>query len=277
MKTIWYINGQFVPEEDAQIPVTDLALLRGYGVFETIRTYGGELFQLEDHLIRLVQSADLIGLELPWTLDDLTGIVHQTLGRNEFSESMVRVVLTGGSATGNFSMKSETPGLLVMPSLLKPYSAVSYAEGVRVATAEVERFLPAAKTLFYLPGLLALRAAREMDPEVNEVLLVNRHGWVTEGVISNLFLIKNGVLVTPGQEILPGITRQVILDLAEARMPVEIRNIQMSELPEADEILLTGTVREIMPVSHVDGMAVDSGGCGPLTQILLDDMRKLTQ
>ncbi|MDX1437316.1 MAG: aminotransferase class IV [Anaerolineales bacterium] len=277
MKPICYINGQYVPLDEAQVPVTDLALLRGFGVFETVRTYGGELFRLEDHLDRLLRSAGLIGLNLPWTNADLAAVVHETLEKNAFPETTVRVVLTGGSPGEKFSLMSEKPGLLVLPSPLKPYPPDCYTQGVRVATADVERFLPEAKTLFYLPGLLALQAARRADAEINEVLMVNRHGCVTEGVISNLFLIRDGVLVTPGRDILPGITRQVILDLAEPRMEVKIRDIRQEELSGADEIFLSGTVREVMPVSHVNGEAVGQGGCGPLTRALMDALVQLTR
>jgi branched-chain amino acid aminotransferase len=263
---IYYINGQFVPESRALIPATDLGLLRGFGVFETLRTYTGRPFRLEDHLSRLQRSADLIGLELPWPADELAELTYRTLEENSFSETVLRILVTGGSAADGFPKDNGIPSLLMMPSPLRPYPEDCYDQGIRVATAEVERFMPEAKTTFYLPGMLALRAARRTDPEIGEALLVNRGGLVTEGVISNLFLVRSGTLVTPGRDILPGITRGVVLELAASRMPVEVRDVRRSELLQADEIFLTGTVREVMPVSAVDGRVVGDGRCGPRTR-----------
>ncbi|HJS28039.1 MAG TPA: aminotransferase class IV [Anaerolineales bacterium] len=274
---IYYVNGQFVPAPQARIPATDLGLLRGFGVFESLRTYEGRIFRLDDHLSRLEHSASLIGLDLPCGRDELAAAIRQTLDRNEFPETTLRALVTGGSASDGISMEGDRPSLLVMASLLKPYPDGCYENGVRAATSEVERFLPEAKTLFYLPGLLALRAALRADPQVNEVLLVNRRGLVTEGVISNLFLVRGGVLVTPGREVLPGITRKSILELAAGAMEVEARDVHRSELGEADEIFLTGTVRGVMPVSALDGRAVGDGRCGPVTRRLQEAFTRLTR
>jgi branched-chain amino acid aminotransferase len=277
-EAICYVNGQFLPESRAQIPVTDVALLRGLGVFDTLRTYGGVLFRPIDHLERLMQSAARIGIRAPWTVEELAQILLATLERNEFPEATVRILVTGGLAGGQFAtLGANEPGLIVIPGFLSPYPDECYRDGVRVATAEIERFIPEVKSLHYLPGILAIHSARQSDPDINEVLLVNRHGRVTEGVVSNVILVSGGMLITPGREILEGITRGVVLDLAEGLMPVIERDVYREELAEADEIFLTGSVREIMPVSNVDGVAIGGGGCGPVTRRLMGVFREVTR
>lgn len=270
---IYYLNGAFLPASQAVIPVTDLAVLRGYGVFESFRTYGGKPFRMAEHLERLQRSAELIALRLPWSREELAGIVLATLARNPFPEASIRVVVTGGESENLFTPQGQ-PGLVVLARPLTPYPEAYYRQGVRVATAPAERFLPQAKTIHYVPGMVALAEARARDPDIVEVIYVDRLGRVTEGVTSNVFAFIDGRLVTPGADILYGVTRQVVLELAAPLFEVEERELPLELLRRADEIFLTGSVREIMPVCALDGATVGAGGPGKRTRALMATFRQ---
>jgi branched-chain amino acid aminotransferase len=139
----------------------------------------------------------------------------------------------------------------------------------------MERYSPQAKTINYLPGVVAMQQARSVDPEIVEVLFIDRHGYVTEGITSNIFAFIDGSLVTPGENILEGVTRQVVLELAESRYPVEIRGLPVQEIRRADEVFLTGSVKEILPVCAIDGGKVGPGSRNNRTQVLIDAFQDL--
>ena len=183
---IFYVNGEFIPSQKAMISATDLAVMRGYGIFESLRTYVGRPFRLDEHLVRLEKSAEAVGLQLPWTNNLLSDVVLETLARNEYPESRIRLVVTGGESDNYFTPKGK-PGLIVMASPLNPYPQDYYQKGIKVATADVERYLPLAKTIDYIAGVMMLKDAHSVDPDIFEVLFVNRHGHVTEGITSNVF------------------------------------------------------------------------------------------
>jgi branched-chain amino acid aminotransferase len=271
---IFYVNGDFVPKDHARISATDLAILRGLGVFESLRTYGGEPFRMPDHLARLRNSAEAVGILVPWTDKQLCTVVDELLAINKLPEAAIRLVVTGGESEDYFH-PSGKPGLIIMTSALRPFSPDNYKKGVKVATAKMERFFPEAKTINYLPGVVAMQHARKEDPEIVEVLFIDRFGYVTEGTTSNCFAFIGGRLVTPGEKILNGVTRQVVLELAADRFPVDIRNITLQEFRGADEVFLTGSVKEILPVNRIDGEVVGRGACGARTQQLLDAFKAL--
>ncbi len=267
-ESVYYVNGRFVPVSGAVISVHDLAVARGYAVFESLRTYGGHPFRLPDHLRRLRQSAGSISVPLPWSDQALTELVRQTLGRNSYPESVVRIMITAGPSRDLFHPDGE-PGLIVMVRPLRAYPPDYIRLGVAVATVEIERFLPLAKTTLYLPGMLAMNQARAQDPEVVEALYVDPDGRVSEGVTSNIFAFVGETLVTPGEGILMGVTRQVVLELAEGRFPVEVRPLLRDEIFSAKEVFLTGSVKQVLPVRSIDRRTVGEGRPGPSTRALM--------
>jgi branched-chain amino acid aminotransferase len=271
---IYFVNDRFVPASEASLPVTDLGIMRGYAVFESIRTYGGKPFRLDEHLVRLEKSADRVGLSLPRSRAQLAEVILDTLARNEFAEATIRVIVTGGESE-NFFTPTGKPSLIVIATPLRPYPQAYYQQGVKIATAEMERCLPEAKTTAYILGEMALRQARSHDPEIVEVLYVDRHGRVTECIMSNFFAFFDDVLVTPREDILYGVTRQAVLKLAEPLFQVEVRDVLLSELQNASEMFITASVKEIMPVTELDGVAVGKGGYGPNTRTLMDAFREM--
>jgi len=263
---IYYVDGKFVPADEAVIPVTDLAVLRGLGVFDFMRTYAGKPFCLRAHLERLEASTRKIGLPFPWTVDTLAQLVMETLNRNSHKESNVRVIVTGGSSP-DFMNPQGNPRLIIMVSPLPEMPAEWYRDGIHIITVTAERALAGAKSINYVQASLALETARQKGAQ--EAIYTIPQGLVLEGTTSNIFAVTAGRLITPGRGILPGITRQVILDLAQSHFSVKIRDVFLSELLEADEVFICGTNKGIVPVVQVDETVIGSGKPGPKTRLLL--------
>ena len=263
---VCYIDGQFVRGGEARVPARDLAVLRGYGVFDYMRTYGGKVFRLEDHLTRLERSVALVDLALPLSREALRGVIEEALARNGYAESGVRVVVTGGTTADSITPVAGSR-LMVLVDPLHRYPDSCYEDGIRVITFRDERFLPEAKTINYTPAILALRRAKAQG--AMEAIHVDRHGRVLEATTSNLFAFVGGALVTPGRDILLGVTRQVVLELAEGVFPVEVRDIALEELLAADEVFITASNKEVMPVVAVDERVIGDGRPGARTCELL--------
>jgi branched-chain amino acid aminotransferase len=267
MTAVYYVDGRFVSAADACIPVDDLALLRGLAVFDFLRTYRSKPYGLLSHLGRLRASAERIGIDLPWSRESLAGIVQSTLDRNDNAESNVRIIVTAGSST-DFMNPQGKPRLIVMVTPLPVMPSWWYEKGVGIVTVRLERPMTGAKRIDYVEARMALEAAHRQSAV--EAVYMDRNDRVYEGTTSNLFLIRNGALVTPGRGILPGITRQTILDVAKIGMPVEVQDISIAELLQADEVFISGTNKGIVPVVSVDGHPIASGKPGKLTRNLSD-------
>jgi len=257
MTNTHYIDGQFVSDSDAQIPATDLAVLRGYGVFDYFRTYGGKPFHLEAHMARLQRSAGLIGLELPRPLDEISSIVLETLSRNSHAESNVRIIVTGGDSSDNIIPRGDSR-LVVMVTPFLPPPEAWFSDGVKVITERAERYIPEAKTLNYIPAIVALQKARAKG--AIDAIYIDRTGNALEGTTTNLFAFFGDVLVTPSEGILCGITREVVLELASDLYDVQIRNLSAEELLSADEIFITSSNKQICPVRQIDDTVIGPPG-----------------
>jgi branched-chain amino acid aminotransferase len=267
----YYVDGQFVPASEALIPVDDLAIMRGYGVFDLLRTLNGKPLFLKEHIKRLQASARRIGLKLPWTPQKLMGIVMQTLQRNSFEESNIRIVVTGGSSP-DFITPQGKPRLIVLITRAPELPQWWYTDGVKIITFFSERSIPGAKSIDYVTATIALKQAR--DQNAVEAVYVDRSGHVREGTTSNLFAFYAGILVTPGKGILSGITRQAVLDLAAKTVRVDLRDLHLDDLLSADEVFITGTNKMIVPVVQVDDTTIGTGLPGKHTQILMQALNK---
>lgn len=271
---IYYVDGKFVPSDEAVIPVNDLAILRGLGAFDFMRTYAGKPFCLRAHLERLEASTRKIGLQFPWTMDALAQLVMETLSRNSHKESNVRIIVTGGSSP-DFMNPRGNPRLIIMVSPLPDMPSEWYSNGIHVITQIAERALAGAKSINYVQASLALEAARKRGAQ--EAVYTIPQGLVLEGTTSNIFAVTAGSLITPGRGILPGITRQVILDLARSLFSVKIRDVFLSELLEADEVFICGTNKGIVPVVQVDDTVIGNGKPGPKTCLLIQSFPDFVQ
>ncbi|KPJ75868.1 MAG: hypothetical protein AMJ54_13700 [Deltaproteobacteria bacterium SG8_13] len=259
---VYYIDGDFVSADRATIPVNDLAVLRGFGVFDFLRTYGGRPFHLRDHLQRLQHSAEQIGLNCPWSVEELEGIVEQTLQRNRHEESNIRIVVTGGPSE-DFITPGTTPRLIVMVSSLIVMPAQWYSSGIKIITAPIERLMPGAKSIDYIPAIVALRRAAEQNAV--EAVYLDGSDRVLEGTTCNIFLFGDGKFITPDRGVLSGITRKVVLGLVQSRFPLERRDVSLAELLAAKEVFLCSSNKEVVPVVKVDEKVIGDGTPGPNT------------
>ena len=266
----YYVDGQFVAASEAVIPVDDLAIMRGLGVFDLLRTLNGKPLFLQEHIMRLEDSASRIGIALPWPRPELIRVVMETLHRNSFKESNIRIVVTAGSSP-DFLTPQGKPRLLVLVTPAPELPSGWYTAGVKIITFLSERNIPGAKSIDYVPATIALRQARDQD--AIEAVYVDRNGRVLEGTTSNLFAFFSGTLVTPNSGILSGVTRKAVLDLAAKLGPVDLRDLSLVELLTADEVFITGTNKMIVPAVQVDDTVIGDGRPGRHTQNLMDALR----
>jgi branched-chain amino acid aminotransferase len=264
----YHVNGDLVDERDASVSVRDRGFMYGDAAFETLRTYGGTVFAWEAHRERLERTCRTLGMPdaVP---DDLDARIHETLAANDLSDAYVRVSVTRGEQPGKLTPQPDVDPTVVVLVAALPRSGVDgdgvWDDPATVRTVETRRIpdeaMPAdVKTHNYLDGILARLELRET--EADEALVRNVDGYVAEGATSNVCFVADGTLHTPSLDgpILPGVTRAVVLDLAEAEgIPVETGHYTVDDVRAADEVFLTNTTWEIRPVSRVDDVAVDPG------------------
>lgn len=270
---LYYIDGEFVPENQATVSVKDLSVLRGYGVFDFLRSYNGVPFCLKAHILRLANSARLIGLILPMTLQEIYDLTMETIRRNTHAEFNVRIVVTGGISPTNFTPANKAQ-LIIMVTAVSILPAEYYSKGVKVITSRVDRFMPGSKSINYIPAILAMQEAK--DRGAVEAIYVDRNGYIQEGTTSNFFAFFGNKLVTPPVDrILPGITRQKIIELARDLFTIEVRSVHQDEIRLMDEVFITASNKEIMPVQAIDAVTLTDGP-GDKTQQLMQLFKQYT-
>lgn len=268
-----YINGTFYTKEDARVSVLDHGLLYGDGVFETVHVYKQKSFKLDEHLERLSRSANALHLTVPLPKADLKKAVERTIALNKYGDAALRIIITRG--VGEIGLTTQcTPTIIIIADKFMPKDPTIYQQGVKIITVNQERGLVGVKTLNYLPNILAHQKAKSAGAYDAVFLTPNQE--VTEGTTSNLFIVKNKVVVTPS-DVLEGITRQVVLELAEAAYTTEIRPVLRAEMYNADECFLTSTLSEIIPVVKVDQVIIKTGKPGPVTQTLMQRFRQAVE
>ncbi|MFT3788233.1 MAG: branched-chain-amino-acid transaminase [Tepidisphaeraceae bacterium] len=277
---IW-IDGQLLPREQAKVSVYDHGLLYGDGVFEGIRVYAGKIFEADAHLRRLYDSAKAIRLEIPISPAEMKAAIESTFRANNFTDCYVRAVVTRGAGDlGIDPRKSVKPSVFVITDLISVYPKEMYEKGMSVITSSYVRNHPNAtppriKSLNYLNNVLAKIEAN--DAGVPEAIMLNHLGNVAECTADNIFLVRDGSIRTPGvdQGILEGVTRRVIMELcAKLGISCVEAPIQRQDVYVADEIFVTGTGAEVMPVTKVDGRSIGAGVAGPVTKRLLEAFHK---
>lgn len=279
MSEIVYLNGSLIPRSQAGISVLDYGFLYGFGLFETMRAYEGQVFRLDSHLNRLVRSAKILGL--PIGVTDLEDAVMATIQANQLGDARIRITVSIGE--GSMVPDPSTckqPTVLILAGDYYPYLEQIYQKGFRAVVSSIRRNsgspLSRLKSANYLENMLAKQEARAAG--VDEALCLNEKGLLAEASMSNIFLVDDGVLRTPGEEsgILPGVTRGVVLELA-SRLGISTleHDVRLDEIAEAQEAFLTNSLIEIMPLTEIAGRHVGSGRPGPVTQRLMADYKKL--
>ncbi len=258
------INGTVVAYDQASLHISDLGLRRGYAVFEFFRVLRGVPVFLEDHLERFEHSARLLELEPPFSREKLQSLIRELIQLNDLEQGGIQMLLTGGYSPDAFS--PSTPNLVITPIAVTPPPAQLYERGGKVILHQNLRELPEAKTTDYL---VAVKLAKRMRAEGATEVVYHNGTWVSEGGRSSLLVIKDGVLYTAKEGVLPGITRKHLLQAARPLLPILEQPIALSELLDADEVLLTGATRQVMPITQIEDKPVGSGQVGPYAKALM--------
>ena len=271
---VYYIDGKFVDDEKAVIYAKDITVLRGYGVFYFLITYNKRPFFVEKHVTRLENSAGQLGLALQHTNEEICKIVVQTIGKNPLhTESNIRIIYTGGiSPDGVTPQGNGILMVMVTPKLqLPPWW---YKDGTKIITVDMERFIPTSKTTNYLSAVFALQKAHKTGAV--EAIYKDRKNQLLEGT-TNLFCFKGDRLITPPDNILPGATRQVVLDLTKYKYKLELRHVDADELNQMDEVFITASNKEIVHVIQVDDLKIGTGKPGDKTAHVMALFKAYTQ
>ena len=264
-----YLNGEWQPLSDAKVSVLDRGFLFADGVYEVVPVYSRHAFRLDEHLQRLQTSLDSIRLANPLSAAEWRELVLQAIARQDFDDQQVYLQVTRGCGPNrDFPFPAPTkPSTLIYPMPLITASAELKAQGVSAISREDYRWLRCdIKSLALLANVLLRNEALVIG--CAETILI-RDGYLSEGAASNIFVVKNGVLLCPPKShlMLSGITYDVVLELAAANtIPVEVRPVSDDELRTADEIWMTSSTREILPITRLDDQPVGAGVCGPLAQ-----------
>ncbi|SER97361.1 branched-chain-amino-acid transaminase [Salisediminibacterium halotolerans] len=283
MSSQWiFLGGSFVRKEDAVVSVFDHGFLYGDGVFEGIRVYEGNVFKLDEHLERLYQSAQSIMLDIPYGKEEMQQIIVDTVKKNELTSAYIRVVISRGPGNLGLDPSScSTPQIIVIAESLALFPKELYQRGLRIGSVASRRnrpdvLSPQVKSLNYLNNILVKLEANQAG--VDEALMLNDQGYVTEGSADNIFIVKNGKIMTPPVYLgaLEGITRNAIIDLAKKEgYTVEETPFTRHDVYVADEVFLTGTAVEVIAVVEADGRKINDGKPGEITDHLLDSFRKV--
>ncbi len=278
---VW-LDGELVDESEAKISVFDHGLLYGDGIFEGIRFYSGRVFRLEEHIERLFDSAKAILMKTPWSIEEVCQATVDTCKANGLTDGYVRLVITRGTGPlGLNPHQCPTPSMFIIASGITLYPDSCYENGLEVVTCSTRRPAPAAlspqvKSLNYLNNVMAKVEAIKAGAQ--EGLMLNEQGYVAECTGDNIFVIKKGKISTPpvSDGSLDGITRQVIFELAE-ELGYELRERTMTryDLYTADEIFLTGTAAEVIPMVKLDEREIGDGKPGVISQKMITAFRKL--
>lgn len=280
-----YLDGKWVAKNQAKVSIFDHGLLYGDGVFEGIRAYSGVVFKLTEHLDRLWESAHTIMLNIPMTKKEMEKAIVQTLKKNRLRDAYIRVVVTRG--VGDLGLDPalcKRPTIFIITDKIVLYPESLYKNGLSIVTVPTVRNLPEAvnpsiKSLNYLNNILAKIEAKNAG--VMEAIMLNHQGYVAECTGDNIFMVKGAAgkkpcLITPPVYVgaLKGITRGAIMELAvRQKIRVEERILTRHDLFNANEVFLTGTAAEVIPVVKIDGRVIGNGKPGKVTHVLLKAFR----
>jgi D-alanine transaminase/branched-chain amino acid aminotransferase len=258
-----YVNGQFLPAGEASVPVSDLAVQRGYGIFDFLKTVNHRPIFLSDHLDRFFYSADQLRLAVGTSRCELTQVLKELMDRNALGDSGIRITLTGGAARDGYTITK--PSLIITQQQLTPGPQPA-PTGIRLMTHEHLRQFPTVKTIDYLMAIWLQPILKERG--VDDVLYCH-DGVASECPRANFFIVtRDGELATPDEGVLKGITRKHLLLLAGEKLKARQRPVAVEEIYGAKEAFITSTTRNIQPVSEVDGRAIGDGQVGEVTRWL---------
>jgi len=277
-----YVNGRFVPKEEASVSVYDHGFLYGDGVFEGIRAYNGRIFKLEAHVDRLFESAHVLQISMPLSREEMVQAIVETVRRSGLRDAYIRPVISRGRGDlGIDPRKCPRATVVIIVDTIQLYPEEAYRKGLRIVTTStrarpVDVLNPRIKTCNYLNNIMARIEVNLAGAD--EGVLLTTQGFVAECTADNVFIVKKGQVLTPPAHvgILLGVTRQTVLDLCEAlQIAVAEKVLTLHDMYTADECFLTGTGAELGPVVQLDGRAIGTGQPGPITLRILKAFREL--
>ncbi len=263
-----YLNGQFMPIEEARVPVLDRGFIFGDGVYEVIPVYSRRAFRLAEHLKRLQHSLDGIRLKNPHSDEEWTHLINELIAQSEGEDQYLYLHITRGVAKRDHAFPNPpvAPTVFMMSTPLPSPPQEWLQNGVGAVTAQDNRWLRCdIKAIALLPNVLLRQMA--VDAGCAETVLIRDDSFMTEGAAANIFVVKSGKLLAPPKDnlMLPGITYDVVLELAYANgIPFEVRRVMKEEVFSADELLLTSSTREVVAITRLDGKPVGTGRPGPV-------------
>lgn len=271
MQTLYVIfNGKLIPENEAKLSITDLAIVRGYGIFDFFKTVNGIPIFLEDNLDRFFQSANLMDLPVNYSRDELRAQIITLMEANVIPDSGIKILLTGGYSSDGYSIAE--PNLIISQQALKR-NLVLESTGLKLLPFHYHRPFSLVKSIDYVMGIQALKAAKSQGAD--DVVYI-QNGLISECPRANFFLIsEDGKLLTAGDDVLQGITRKKIIQLAKTIMDVEVRNISEEEIASASEAFISSTTKNITPVTTLLGYKEFGKQVGPLTMRLQELLQEL--
>lgn len=275
-----YLNNSFIPKEEAKVSVFDHGLMYGDGVFETMRSYNGVIFNLTAHLDRLFDSAEMIRLTIPQGKGKLKEILYHSLTINHLNEAYIRISVTRGE--GDIGLDPDlckNPTIIIISKPIVPYPDELYRKGINLIVSAVRRtpneaLDPAIKSLNFLNNIMARISAKKEG--ATDALMLNIKGWVAETTTANIFMVKDERIITPPASagILKGVTRSTVILLSK-RIGIEVseEDLLPADLYKADEIFLTNTSMEVMPVVLIDRRVIGDGRPGKITKKVIQGYR----
>ena len=265
-----YFNGTIAPTDQLAVGVTDLGLLRGYGLFDYFLTYNGRPFQWDWYWERFQNSASRMHLPLPLGKDETYTILMDLVERGGGLDVAFRFVMTGGYSADSISI--ERPNLLILTEPIHPVPAVQYEQGIKVILDEYVREMAEVKSTDYKRVILMAQAIRSAGASD---LLYQKGGEISELSRSNFFIVKGDRLITPNRHILHGITRKTVIQLAQSDFEVEERPVLLSDLYDADEAFTTSSTKRVLPITQIGDLIIGDGHVGPKSKFLLAQFNEL--
>jgi len=276
MSLFCFLNGKILPLSEANVGLYDTGMLRGFGIYEGLVSHNRKPFMFAEHMQRFHMTAKRMELEIPYSDDEIETALLELIAKNipQGKEGLIRIIQTGGNAIEGIAYDPKTPTFYMLVEEHVPLEETYIENGAAIATIEHARQFPEMKTTNYIQAVLLQRRKREEN--LMEVLYVS-NGRILECTGSNVFVVKNGKIATPARDILIGITRKATIDLAQKEFPVEERDVSVDELFAADEVFVTGSFKEIVPIVSIDGKAVGDGKPGPISTRIVGLFREFAE
>ena len=261
------INGEFVPFQQSALPVSDLIIQRGYGIFDFFLVKDRIPTYISFHLDRFIKSASIMGLGLKYTKEELTELVLKLIAKNDIQNSSIKIMLSGGVSADDFTLATDQSTLIIINKPFEVRWPEAWKNGAMLLTSNYQREMPEAKTINYLRSVSLSKKLAET--QAAELLYIDRN-WVRECSRSNVYIVKDSIILTPKSKILAGVTRRRILNTSG--FTVVEADFKFSELLNADEVFITSTTKGVLPIVQIDKHVISDGKIGPISKAIQQAM-----